>query len=229
MPIEPTRDRKIPFNIDKEPEPSLLEQLAVAGNTAALQAALGAPIEMSLDDAKRAKNLIKEVVKDGKTKHLTEFPVALGALEFIRSYSKQLAMDAAQIRVAVTNKLLEIANCGDTKYELRALELLGKHSDVGLFTERSEITINHRTPEALEEAIKERVKRLLHTDIIDITPLSADLDAELGFSPDEEAEEENEPLTISKTLKTEVLSELKDVDDWDDTDDWDDDLSKWQN
>jgi hypothetical protein len=75
---------------------------------------------------------------------------------------------------------MEIANCGDTKFELRALELLGKHSDIGLFTERSEITINYKTPEALEDAIKERVKRLLNADIIDVTPLGMNLDEELG-------------------------------------------------
>jgi hypothetical protein len=76
---------------------------------------------------------------------------------------------------------MEIANCGDTKFELKALELLGKHSDIGLFTERSEITINYKTPEALEDAIKERVKRLLNADIVDITPLGMNLDEELGY------------------------------------------------
>ena len=63
--------------------------------------------------------------------------------------------------------------------ELKALELLGKHSDIGLFTERSEITIHHTTSSALENSIKERVKRLLNADVTDITPLD-DLDAQLG-------------------------------------------------
>ena len=83
-------------------------------------------------------------------------------------------------RTAITNKLMEIADCGDTRFELKALELLGKHSDIGLFTERSEITINYKNPEDLENAIKERVKRLLNADVVDVTPLNADLDEELG-------------------------------------------------
>jgi hypothetical protein len=111
-----------------------------------------------------------------------------------------LAFDAAQARAAITHKLMEIADCGDIKHELRALELLGKHSDIGLFTERSEITINHKTPEALENAIKERIKRLLNADIIDVTPVGIDLDEELGVyvppEPEdaqfEEIEEEEE-------------------------------------
>jgi hypothetical protein len=71
---------------------------------------------------------------------------------------------------------------GDTKFELKALELLGKHSDIGLFTERSEITINYKNPEDLENAIKERVKRLLNADVVDVTPIGADLDDVLGVA-----------------------------------------------
>ena len=81
---------------------------------------------------------------------------------------------------------MEIANCGDPKFELKALELLGKHSDIGLFTDRSEITINYKNPEDLENAIKERVKRLLNADVIDVTPLTANLDEELGIARAEE-------------------------------------------
>jgi hypothetical protein len=87
---------------------------------------------------------------------------------------------------------MEIADCGDIKHELRALELLGKHSDIGLFTERSEITINHKTSESLENAIKERIKRLLNADIIDVTPIGMDLDEELGVFSGAFQEDEDE-------------------------------------
>ena len=95
----------------------------------------------------------------------------------------------AQVRAALTTKLLEIADCGDVRHELRAIELLGKHSDIGLFTERSEITINYNSPESLEAAIKERVKRLLNADVVDVKPLGMDLDEELGFSEPEEVQD----------------------------------------
>jgi hypothetical protein len=75
---------------------------------------------------------------------------------------------------------MELANCGDPKYELKALELLGKHSDIGLFTERSEITINYKDPADLENAIKERVKRLLNAELIDVTPRGVSIEDELG-------------------------------------------------
>jgi hypothetical protein len=94
---------------------------------------------------------------------------------------------------------MELANCGDPKYELKALELLGKHSDIGLFTERSEVTINYKDPADLENAIKERVKRLLNAELIDVTPNRISIEDELGeitpmgrITPAPEPEEEQE-------------------------------------
>ena len=63
-----------------------------------------------------------------------------------------------------------------------------------MFTERSEITVHHTTSEALENSIKERVKRLLNADIVDINPVpSNSLDEELGtpfkeYTPEEDTE-----------------------------------------
>jgi len=155
------------------------------------------------------KTLIEQALKNRKPKALTSPNTAFAAATFLRTYGQQLALDAAQARAAVTNKLMEIANCGDPRYELKALELLGKHSDIGLFTERSEITINYKNPEDLESAIKERVKRLLNAEIIDVTPIGADLDDVLGVA--------EVPESTSETLP--LLGELDDEDDTDSDED----------
>ena len=191
--ITPTADQPVPYDTSEEDVSTLIEKLVVAGNTAELQDAMRGEADISLSavDADRQTALLREVVEKKKTHHLKNPVVAIGAAAFIRQYGQSLAFDAAATRAAVTTKLMEIANCGDPKYELRALELLGKHSDVGLFTERSEITINYKSPEALEEAIKERVKRLLNADIIDITPLASILDDEKPLSFGLEDEEDN--------------------------------------
>jgi exopolyphosphatase/pppGpp-phosphohydrolase len=193
--IEPTKDYPVPYDTRDETPHTFIEELEVAGRTAELQVELGASLEMSEEDANRATALLAAVVKNKKTQPLKETHTAFAAAAFLREYGQQLAFDAAATRAAITNKLMEIANCGEAKYELKALELLGKHSDIGLFTERSEITINYKSPEALEDAIKERVKRLLNADLIDITPISMDLDDELGiagtFDEEEEVEEDD--------------------------------------
>jgi len=194
--IVPTKDHPVPYDTSEETPETFIEELEVAANTVEMQetmGAFGATLELSPEDEEREKRLLEDVVKNHKSKNLALPNTAYAAAAFLKTYGQQLAFDAAAARSAITNKLMEIANCGDTKFELRALELLGKHSDIGLFTERSEITINYKTPEALEDAIKERVKRLLNATIIDVTPISMSLDEELGtFEEIEEIPAEQE-------------------------------------
>ena len=199
--VEPTRDYKVPYSLDDETPKTLLDEIAVAGSTAELQVEMGAPLELpNKADQEKLNNLIKDARRNPAGKGngntlspaLTQTNTAYATAAFLRNYGQLLAFDAAQARAAITHKLMEIADCGDIKHELRALELLGKHSDIGLFTERSEITINHKTSESLENAIKERIKRLLNADIIDVTPIGMDLDEELGVFSGASQEDEDE-------------------------------------
>tara|TARA_R110000765_G_scaffold119925_1_gene215294 strand:+ start:108 stop:713 length:606 start_codon:yes stop_codon:yes gene_type:complete len=178
--VVPTQEHPIPYDLTDETPTTLLDELAVAGNTAELQVAMGAPLEVTAKDEAKEKALLDAVANKRKVSNLKSPTTAYAAASFLRTYGQQLALDAAQARGAITNKLMEIANCGDTRYELKALELLGKHSDIGIFTQRSELTIKYQNPADLEDAIKERVKRLLNASLVDVAPLNADLDEELG-------------------------------------------------
>ena len=180
VPIDPKKGPPVPYGPEDETPLNFMEALAVTANTVDLLAELGGTPEISYDDVERTKTLLKDAVEHKKTANLNTPATAYAAREFIRQYAHQLAMDASDLRSAVTTKLMEIANCGDTRFELKALELLGKHSDVGLFTERSEITVNYKTSADLENAIKERVKRLLDSNTIDVTPLERSLELELA-------------------------------------------------
>lgn len=192
--VEPSADHPIPYSTDEDKPATFMDEVAVTSMTAELLEQLGAPLEVTEADLEREKKLIKSAIDDKKASALRTPMAATAARAFLQEYGKGLAVDANQVRAALTNKLLEIADCGDIKYELKAIELLGKHSDIGLFTERSEININYNSPDALENAIKERVKRLLNADVIDITPLGMDLDEELGIAViDGEFSEVEEP------------------------------------
>jgi len=180
--IEPTKDTPPPYSTDPEVAPTVIDQIKVLGETAELQVALGAPLEVDETDLEREKQLLEAAIKSRKVDNFQTPTTAFAAAAFLKTYGAQLAMDAATARAAITNKLMEIANCGDVKFELKALELLGKHSDIGIFTTRSEVTINYKDPAELENAIKERVKRLLNADVIDVSPLTANLDEELGVA-----------------------------------------------
>lgn len=185
--VEPTDEHPVPFSLETEEPKNFMEEVVIAANTAEMLETLGAPLEVDPSTLHREKALIDAVAKGQHTEPLKNYSTALAASAFLKTYGQNLAFDVHQVRAALTNKLLEIANCGDTKHELRALELLGKHSDISLFTERSEITINYKSPDALEAAIKERIKRLMNTEVIDLTPAGTSLDDEFGvYNPDAE-------------------------------------------
>lgn len=194
--VTPSEDHPVPYDTEPDQPENFMEELAVAANTAETLEALGAPLEVDPVTFDREKALIEAVAKRKEAAPLKNYSTALAATGFLKTYGQNLAFDVGQVRAALTNKLLEIANCGEIKYELKALELLGKHSDIALFNERSEITVNYNSPDALEAAIKERVKRLLNAQIIDMTPPGMDLDEELGVYerelPPPEADEEDD-------------------------------------
>lgn len=188
--VEPTDEHPVPYSLDPEEPEDYISQVLIAANTADMLEELGAPLEVDARTLHKEKALIDSALRGKNPEALKNYPTALAASAFIKKYGHAIAYDVTQVRAALTNKLMEIANCGEIKHELRALELLGKHVDIGLFTERSEITVNYKDPESLESAIKERVKRLLNADVIDITPVGLDLDEELGIFEGVEEEEE---------------------------------------
>lgn len=184
--LEPTKDHPVPYDTTPEKPKTFQDELTVAANTADLLSQLGATIEVGPEDIDAFKSLAQSHNRSTASRALKNPSTASAAALFLKSYANQVAADVHEVRSAITSKLMEIANCGDPRYELKALELLGKHSDVGLFTERSEITINHKSADSLESAIKERIKRLLNSDVVDVTPLADSLDVELGVAaPDE--------------------------------------------
>lgn len=75
-------------------------------------------------------------------------------------FGQQVVTRSVEIRHLVTNKLILESENSDARIRMRALELLGKISDVGLFTERSEVTITHQSTDDLKNALKEKLQRL---------------------------------------------------------------------
>lgn len=175
--IEPTADVPVPFDVSEESPKTQKDAIAVAANTINLIEQLGGGVDFNEKDGRQAVDLVTKAAKTPK--HIKSSGQAAAAAAILKKYDFQAVADAQQARNLITNKLIELADCGDLKIEIKALELLGKHSDIGIFTERSEITVHHTTSQSLENSIKERIKRLLHSDVVDIVPLD-DLDAQLG-------------------------------------------------
>ena len=122
----------------------------------------------------------------------------------LQNFGHSVAESATQIRHMVTNKLIEETENPDPRVRIRALELLGKISDVGLFAEKTEVTITHQTTDDLKERLRAKLTKLVNPEddvedavIIDGEPI--DVDAEFGldelpqvFDDDAENDAENE-------------------------------------
>jgi len=100
-------------------------------------------------------------------------------------FGSAVVRHSIEIRHLVTNKLLLESENPDPRVRIRALELLGKITDVGLFTERSEVTITHQSTEDLRKTLREKFNRILNKDVQDVVVIDdIDVDKELGITRD---------------------------------------------
>lgn len=82
-------------------------------------------------------------------------------------YDFDIVRNAQQVRSYIKLKLLELSNDGNPKVELKALDMLGKLTDVGAYAERIDINITHRTTEELENELASKLSAYM-SDIIDV-------------------------------------------------------------
>jgi hypothetical protein len=111
----------------------------------------------------------------------------LNIRSYLDEYGRAVVTHAIEVRHMVTNRLLEESQNPDPRIRIRALELLGKHSDVGLFTDRSEITITHQSTDELKARLRAKLQRLIQkpdltADAVEIGGDVIDVDAEMGLS-----------------------------------------------
>lgn len=206
--IQPSADKPLPFDLSDEQPKTHADSIAIAANTVDLVERLGASLDFDAKDFQAAAALATGKVKPNAPTTISKTGTAKVLAVAIKEYDFQVFADVQQARNFVTNKLVKMADCGDPKLELKALELLGKHSDIGLFTERSEITVHHTTSKGLEDSIKERVKRLMNADVTDVLPLD-DLDAHLG--PMREGEFTDTEEAPGKLITTDTQEDVEDT------------------
>ena len=183
----------------------LKDRTEAASNTALELAEHGLDIEPTKEDKDIASKLAvayaddpEKVSKKASSKKVSNLTPASLILtnQILQEFGHSVAESATQIRHLVTNKLLIESENADPRIRVRALELLGKISDVGLFSEKSEVTITHQSTDDLREKLRSKLEKLVNpvddieeAEFMDAEPI--DVDEELGM-PDEEEEVEEE-------------------------------------
>ncbi len=182
--------------------PDLKNQVEAASNTALELAEHGLDITPTKEDKDVAAKLAvayadnpEKTSKKASHKNISTLTPASLVLtnSILQEFGHSVAESATQIRHLVTNKLLLESENADPRIRMRALELLGKISDVGLFAEKSEVTITHQSTEDLREKLRSKLEKLVNPAEIDEAVVieheelgQIDLDEELGSLNDDE-------------------------------------------
>lgn len=151
----------------------LRERAAAACRTAEDLENMGLDLTLSDDDNEVAATLAAAYATDPEktsktvsTKNMNSMTPASLVLtsNILSEFGRLVVQDSIQLRHMVTNKLILESENPDARIRLRALELLGKISDVGLFTEKKEITHHHTSTEELRATLKDKLGRLINPD-----------------------------------------------------------------
>ncbi len=169
----------VPFT-DDMPNIDLKERAEVACKTAQKLSEHGLDLSPTGEDEDTAAKLAlayadnpEETSKKVTTKKAATLTPASIVLtnNILQEFGHSVAESATQIRHLVTNKLLMESENADPRIRIRALELLGKISDVGLFAEKSEVTITHQSTEDLRDKLRGKLEKL-------VNPMDGAVDAE---------------------------------------------------
>ena len=180
------------------PSIPLADRIAAAAETTKLLAEHGLQLEATSEDRTNAAALATAFAEDpiATTKKATPRRTAvltpatlLLTDRILKDFGHSVVKNSIQIRHLVTNKLIEETENPDARIRIRALELLGKVSDVGLFAEKTEVTVIHQTTDDIRDRLRDKLTKLVDVtpdeDIEDAVVLDGqtiDIDAELGIN-----------------------------------------------
>ena len=195
--VEPELGVKIDKNT---PSIDLKDRMESAANTAKELGEHGLNVEPTKEDKDVAAKLAvayadnpeKTSKKATPKKVATLTPASLILTDSIlQEFGRSVVESSVQIRHLVTNKLLLETDNPDPRVRIRALELLGKISDVGLFAEKSEVTITHQSTDDIKEKLRSKLAKLVNPpqeieDAIEIDGAPVDVSKELGIDDSEE-------------------------------------------
>jgi len=150
MPILATPEVGIPLPFDTTPEEidDFRQKARAFFDTVQDLIAQGAQVEVTPED-KAESHRIFAAQKIPAAKHVT--PGTILNLEAILNEWDQEVLDVSRrLRNYVTNKLIVESVDPDPRQRMKALENLGRIAGVGLFSERIDINITHRTVQDIE-------------------------------------------------------------------------------
>ena len=195
--IVPEKDIPLPDDFEAQEPTTLNTKVKVAASTAKVLVEGGAEIPVSTPEKIEAEELFKVftdpeqkgMVNAAVNKSLSTPATVKHLYAMLSDYDHQVVQEAVQLSRFVTNKLIEDTGLNDPRHRLKALELLGKISDVGLFSDKTEVIVKHATTEELEKQIRTKLSKIINAEKTINTSFEV-IDDEMGtLEKDPEGEE----------------------------------------
>jgi len=178
----------IPIPVDLTPQEAktLHERAKAAFKTAEFLIAMGHEVDKDkIHDARREA-----------TKQFTENPTAkrrpynvetsLWLEDLLHRYNNAIVEDTIRLKTYVTTRLVEESDGEKAADRLRALESLGRLTQLGLFADKLEVSVTHKSTDELKEELSKKLSRYMGVaeEVKEVKQLQKqvviDLDEELG-------------------------------------------------
>lgn len=207
MLVTPELDVPVPSSLTPQEAKTLHEKAKAAFNTVEFLTAMGMQTtEPTFQDKKDARAQFLEAPHANTEVNNSATALMLKAM--LDEYDVEVVRNATQVRNYVKMRLMVLTDSSKEVVQLKALEMLGKMSDVGAFAERVEINVTHQTTEELQQTLANKLSAYMN-DIIDVESKAIevtdetylnnasavqviDLDEELGFTGNELTETDDE-------------------------------------
>lgn len=162
----PELDIPIPASLTPEEAKSLHAKAQAAFRTVEFLQANGLEVgEPTPAEKKDARALFFET--PGAEPEVQSSGKALMLKALLDEYDIEVVRNAAQLRSYIRLKLLELSEVGKETTQLKALELLGKLSDVQAFSESIQVNVTHQTTEELRQTLAQKLSIYLQ-DVVDV-------------------------------------------------------------
>ena len=188
----------IPKDLSPEQVEDLLTRTKVAFNTASFLIANGLDADPR-KDTQATRAAAKEAAKQftgsptaGRRPYNAKTAIWLKDL-FYR-YNNDVVEDTVKLKNYVVTRLIEESDGDKATDRLRALEDLGKMSQIGLFSDKIEVSVNNKSTEELKQDLAKKLARYMGAvdEVKEEKPkkkaMVIDLDKELGTKNKEKQE-----------------------------------------
>lgn len=155
------------------PPASNVEEIRARAASAELLMKHGLDVTPITEEQREESRAIFEGTKEQTAVAAMEPEVVLHLRELLNEYDYQVVREAQQLRNYVTNRLILETTDKNATIRLRALENLGKISDVGLFSEKSEVIHSVLPASELQSQLRSRLENIIRkadVEVVDVAP-----------------------------------------------------------